>query len=563
MRKIALAAAPTLIAAAANCQTFFPPPPAPAANQVTTQKANLGMALFWEEQMSADNNVACGTCHSFAHGGTDGRSMAANPGMDGIFGTADDVLASHGVAARDASGNLVNSAYGVGNAQVTTRKAPSMINIAYSNRLFYDGRAREGDFRDPVTNAVTATGATALENLILQPPVNPLEMGHPGRTWAQIVQKIATSQPLRLADQIPARLQNFVGNHSYPELFQQAFGTPEVNASRIVFAIATYLRTLVSDQSRFDFVLGGSGQLTTEESRGRQLFEMTSGTFNGPAPCIQCHGDLSRTSHTSGPSATATTMYGNTPTGNFHNTGVRPISEDPGSGAVTNTANDQGRFKVPFLRNTGLHTTFFHNGQFTTLAQVIDFYDRGGDFHTNQAVEIRPRNLSAADKNALIAFLNTLTDPRVASGTVPFDSPRLGSERQGLRPQPVGTPTSGAMGAPVLVARDPVFTGNRNVSLALSHIPSGTLTALLWDVAEIPGGTTALGPTLYVGATAPHLVLTGMSQPSATGGFVTASFALPNNPRLIGSRAFAQWLTLDPSAPGGFSASSALRFDIF
>lgn len=563
MRKIALVAAPTLLAAAANCQTFFPPPPAPAANQVTTEKALLGMSLFWDEQLSTDNNVACGTCHSFAKGGTEGRSMGVNPGPDGLLGTSDDIHASSGVATRAANGTYTASSYGVGAAQVTPRKAPSMINIAYQNKMFYDGRARDGDFRDPITNVVMATGATALENLILQPPLNPIEMGHPGRTWAEITQKIAGSTPLRLADQIPSRLQSFIQGSNYPDLFQRAFGTREVTPTRIVFAIATYVRTLVSDQSRFDFVLGGSGTLTTEEARGRQLFEQSSGTFGSVSSCMQCHGDLSRQAHVSGPSATATTMYGQTPTGNFHNTGVRPISEDPGSGAVTNTSTDQGRFKVPFLRNVALHQRFFHNGQFTTLSEVMDFYERGGDFHVNQAPEIQPRTLTAADKQALVAFMNTLTDPRVAAGLPPFESPRLGSERQGLRPVQVGTPTAGT-GTPSLVARDPLFAGNQNVSLAVTGVPTNTLTALVWDVALIPGGTNVLGPTLYVGATAPHLVLTGISQPTGTGsGFASVKFAIPNLPRLVGSSAYTQWLALDPNAPGGIAASSAIRLDIF
>ena len=70
----------------------LPPPPVPPQNLITPQKAVLGKILFWEEQMSADNTVACGTCHVFnAAGGSDPRSSGAgsvHPGFDGLFGTA-------------------------------------------------------------------------------------------------------------------------------------------------------------------------------------------------------------------------------------------------------------------------------------------------------------------------------------------------------------------------------------------------------------------------------------------------------------------------------------------
>src|SRR5688572_7942655 len=79
-------------------QTFFPAPVPPAGNPITQQKALLGMALFWEEQLSTSNTIACGTCHAFSRGGVDPRAgTRAHPGADGVFGTADDVQGAIGV----------------------------------------------------------------------------------------------------------------------------------------------------------------------------------------------------------------------------------------------------------------------------------------------------------------------------------------------------------------------------------------------------------------------------------------------------------------------------------
>lgn len=560
MRRIALAAATLGFASAATCQTFFPPPPAPTNNQTTTQKALLGMTLFWEEQMSTNDAVACGTCHSFGQGGTDERPLGTHAGYDGIFGTADDVAGSRGVAARGLDGNRIPSSHGF-DAQVTPRKAPSVINVAYQDRLFYDGRVREGDFRDPITNQVMATGPTALENLVLQPPLNPIEMGHPGRTWQDVVAKLAASQPLRLADQLPARLQNFIGTSTYPQLFQRVFGTPEVTPTRVAFAIASYMRTLISDQSRFDYVLGGVGQLTAQETIGRQIFEGNSPSGGGifSTACVRCHGDLSTGAHTSGPSARATTMYGQTPTGNFHNTGLRPDFEDLGSGGISGLANERGRFKVPFLRNVALHTAFGHNQQMRSLAEVVEFYDRGGDFHTNQAPEIQPLNLTQTQKDALVAFLDTLTDPRVANGVVPFDSPRLGSQNGNARPTTLGyASAAGSPNVPVLVANEPMFLGSKHASLAVSNVAPNTLAALLWDSQPNPTGIDLLGVTLYVGLQQPALTVMGSTTPAGNGkGWIATTFEVPNLQYLAGTQVVAQWLVLDPSANHGLTASAA------
>ncbi|OLE52429.1 MAG: hypothetical protein AUG51_18180 [Acidobacteria bacterium 13_1_20CM_3_53_8] len=124
------------------------PPVAPAGNPVTATKAFLGKTLFWDEQLSSTRTVACGTCHFSTKGGSDIRAIinnarSTNPGADGLFGTADDVYASPGVVSNNSDGTFnLSPVYGF-REQVTGRKSRSYIDAAYSDSLFWDGRATQ------------------------------------------------------------------------------------------------------------------------------------------------------------------------------------------------------------------------------------------------------------------------------------------------------------------------------------------------------------------------------------------------------------------------------------
>jgi len=88
-----------------------------------------------------------------------------------------------------------------------------------------------------------------------------------------------------------------------------------------------------------------------------------------------------------------------------------------------------GAFKVPGLRNVELTGPYYHNGGMSTLRQVIDFYNRGGDFHEYNANDLAPDietiGLTEDEKDALVAFLKALTDERVRYNAAPFDHPQL------------------------------------------------------------------------------------------------------------------------------------------
>lgn len=555
LRVLGLAVA-SVLGASAFAQSHFPAPPTPAGNPVTTPKALLGMALFWEEQMSSTNSVACGTCHQFSHGGVDPRAVnQRHPGRDGIPNTADDILGARGVPVREASGHYSGSATFGLDPQVTQRKAPTVINSAYQPALFYDGRVANGEFRDPITNQVVLTGPVALENLVAAPPVNSTEMAHTGRTWTDVTNKIATARPLALASNIPSRLATFIGGATtYNQLFEQVYG-PGASATptRIIMAIATYLRTLNSDQSPFDRSVAGQGALSAAAQRGMTLFSTPQANA---AACSQCHGDISTASHQFGPTPLQTTMYGQLPVPNSHNTGIRPIADDNGVGGITTNQTDMGRFRTPGLRNTALHGTWFHTGGLTTLAQVVDFYDRGGDFHTNQATEIQPRNLSAQQKADLVAFLDALTDPRVVAGQAPFDSPRLGS-LDNVAPTRSGTGMTGSAGrAPQAVAHEPVVIGGQSATIAVQNVPANAPTFVAWDTVAVPQGYNYAGLQLYIGLYDVAVTYAGTARPSTGGaGFASFPFGVPSLRSLVGTNLYAQWLVFDQGAPMGVTTS--------
>lgn len=378
----------------------LPPVPVPSENPISEEKRLLGKVLFWDEQVSGDNTVACGTCHSLGRSGTEARPPAIHPGLDEVFGTPDDVRASFGVVHADVNGTaVVDELFGL-NRQVTRRSANSAVNAGYPPELFWDGRAGQ-TFLDPDSGQVSIAVGGALENQAIGPILSSVEMGRDARTWAQVTAKLAVTEPLAQATALPPDVALLVASHpTYADLFQSAFGDPAITAERIAHAIATYERTLVANQTPWDrFIAGDQTALTQGQQAGWN-------TFRG-SPCAACH--------------TPPLFSNNT----FRVIGVRPTGEDTGRQEVTGLAGDRGRFKVPSLRGVGRKTTFMHNGQFATLQQVIGFYAAPPRFPDNLD-PLMPVPLPPPAVPAVIDFLaNGLTDPRVAAETAPFDRPTL------------------------------------------------------------------------------------------------------------------------------------------
>ena len=534
---IALAASPAF-AQPPPPLTPLPPPPQPAGNLVTTAKANLGKVLFWDEQMSSTRTVACGSCHQARGGGSDPRSVAGSsrathPGLDGISGTADDIVGSPGVVLNHADGSLHASGMFSMHEQVTGRLAPSFINSGYSPVTFWDGRAG-GTFIDPETGTTVLPNGGALENQVLGPPLSSSEMGHVGRAWPEVTARIAASRPLALSAVVPADLMTWINRRGYPELFNEAFGSVAVTAAKIAMAIASYERTLFSTQTPFDALIAGNGAaLTPQENAGFQLF--------GRVGCAGCHaGSL---------------MSDN----QFHYIGVRPAAEDSGRMIVTHQAADLGAFRTPSLRNVALRSAFMHNGRFSTLAEVVDFYDRGGDFNApNKAAAIRPLNLTANEKAQLIAFISRpLTDPRVAAQTAPFDRPSLFSESAYV-PQVLAGGLAGASGlTPQVVALEPPLAGNPQFTVGVYGALGGANAVLVIDDDE-PAANGGIQATASFARIATTLAGSG-----AGNGYGSATIAIADDSSLYGRELFGRWYVSDAAASGGVASSASFRMQIF
>jgi len=543
-----------LLASAPSAQGSFPisvsplpPVPVPADNPMTVEKALLGKALFWDEQLSSTRAVACGTCHIPSSGGSDPRSALAgiervHPGNDGKLGTFDDAIGSPGVVGSEDDGRLVaTGAFGL-RAQVTPRKTPTMINAAYEPVLFWDGRA-SNFFLDPLTNGAVLFSNAALEAQAVGPPLNTTEMAHHGRDWVDVVDRLEGAQPLALATDVPDELATFVGGRTYADLFADAFGTTHVTPARIGMAIATYERTLISNQSPFDdFVAGNETALSPEAQLGRTL-------FNGAANCSTCHGEPEFTNHV------------------FANVGARPANEDLGLYLVTKLPSDRGKFKVPSLRNVALRAPYFHSGSAATLEDVVEFYDRGGDFQDNKSLEIHPLGLTPEEKAALVAFLEALTDPRVEAELPPFDRPTLYSETARV-PETYGGPTLGSGGAaPRVAAVEPPHQDNPSFTLGVWNGLGGAPAFLSLDAQGVETPIPLFGIGVHLAMT-PALSIRHVGPLSGAGpgeGYTSRSFDLGSTAGLEGTEVYAQWFVLDPgsTAEGGFSASEGVRFTVF
>jgi cytochrome c peroxidase len=231
------------------------------------------------------------------------------------------------------------------------RNAPTVINSTYNLLQFWDGRAKD------------------LEEQALGPIINPLEMAH------------STHEAMVATLDVAA---------GYKPLFQKAFGDAKISKERVVQAIASFERTILGGNSRFDrHEAGDKGAMNASEIRGREL-------FFGKANCTKCH---------------VGTHFSD---GDFHNLGVGMSAAKPDLGRfdVTKDPKDKGAFKTPTVRDITKTAPYMHDGSQKTLEEVIEFYDKGGEKNPNLDFRVVPLQLTAEEKADLVAFLKALdSDP--------------------------------------------------------------------------------------------------------------------------------------------------------
>ena len=283
--------------------------PVPSDNPLTPSKVALGRRLFFDRRLSRDGSLSCAGCHDSKRALTDGRVVAQ--GVGGAMGN---------------------------------RNTPIIVNRAWGGGFFLDGRA------------------PTLEQLALQPILNPAELG---------------MSPESLLSVMQAR---------YRRQFRSTFNA-EPSLELAARALASYLRTIVDGDSPFDrYAAGDRSALSESARRGLKLFQ-------GKAGCGQCHA---------GPNLTDE---------HFHNTGIAwrtGTLTDEGRFAVTHTAADLGAFKTPILREISRTAPYMHDGSFSTLAEVIDYYDSGGQKNPALDPKLRPLHLTPAEKRDILGFLGAL-----------------------------------------------------------------------------------------------------------------------------------------------------------
>ena len=204
----------------------------------------------------------------------------------------------------------------------------------------------------------------------------------------------------------------------YRAMFEQAFDDDEANFDHIVKALASFVRSLISFNSRFDQYAYAmqDDALTESELRGMDLF------FSERLECHHCHGGFNFTQSTSHEKQILNRHA-------FHNTGLYNVdgqgaypSSDQGLFSVTQEPHDMGKFRAPTLRNIALTAPYMHDGSITTLEEVIEFYaaagrnieqgENQGDGRANQYKSqfVKGFSLTEEEQQDLLAFLHTLTD---------------------------------------------------------------------------------------------------------------------------------------------------------
>jgi len=517
----------------ASAQSPLSPPVAPPQNPVTAAKAVLGKALFWDEQLSSSGRMACGTCHRPASGGGDPRRRR-HPGLDGILLTADDTWGSPGIERRDVFGAFERDLRFGYDEQVTPRAAPGVAMAAWFDLQFWDGRFG-GAFTDPETGVVVIPNGGSLEAQALHPFRNDVEMAREGRGWAEVRQRVDAVAPLALASGLTPDLQAAVATagDSYRPLFAAAFGDPAVTLPRVAMALASYLRSLVPNQTPWDqHVLGVPGAMTTNQQAGWQLFQHV-------AKCSECHTPGLFTDR------------------QFRANGLQPVAQDPGRGGITGLPGDLGTFKVPSLRNVGLKSTFMHNGRFTNVTQVVNFYRNGAGTEPPLDPLHQPFSIDQTELAQLVDFVeNGLVDPRARFGLPPFDRPTLFTETAPIGSNELGVATSVGGITPRLRAQLPPFLGSSEWAIAVTDaVPSA---AGLMAIAGAPGtGVPLAGVAMYADPAALLLVL-----PITTDalGAATVALPVPFEPSVRGLPLWAQGLVASgPSWGGTRGAALVLR----
>jgi cytochrome c peroxidase len=303
---------------------WFPSPPnyaVPANNPSTKAGILLGKKLFFDKTLSRNNRIACATCHRPEVAFTDAPNQFSK----------------------------------VTEKTELVRNTPSLLNIAYSKLLLYDG------------------GATSLESQVFAPLLHPSEM----------------QQNLK---ELEIELNK---KEVYKELFADAFGITQITTEYVAKAIAQYERSLITTNSRYEKFLRTELTLSDKEMRGFKIFSKH---------CETCH---------KGEQLSDFDFHNNGLDTAFTDTSQEEIYL--GRYRITRKTEDLGKYKTPSLKNVALTPPYMHDGRWADLNAVIDHYSNNikRSEYLDKKLKVLNQNgfgFTRKQKSDLMAFLQTLTD---------------------------------------------------------------------------------------------------------------------------------------------------------
>jgi cytochrome c peroxidase len=255
------------------------------------------------------------------------------------------------------------------------RNTPTILNAGFKARFMWDGRLDGSDMGTLVRDMITEAHTMNMDSRLMQERLK----------------------------QVP----------EYVALWQK-FRKDDINGMRVYGVVGEFVKSVVSRNAPIDrFLKGDAKALSEEQKQGYALFK-------GKAGCAACHngplgsdGKLHRTGVPENPAVTAEPLRHITMLRHYSTSGMPNYMNaftDVGVYAITKDERDRGKFATPSLRDLKYTAPYMHNGMFKTLAEVVEFYDRGG----GPGAALKPLGLSAAEKKSLVAFLDALSgDPVV------------------------------------------------------------------------------------------------------------------------------------------------------
>ncbi len=295
---------------------------------------------------------------------------------------------------------------------------PTVEGVELGRMLFYDpilsqdstqscASCHNQEFAFTDNELAFSVGIRGLEGNRNSMPIYNLMWHLDGFFWDGRAELLRHQAVLPIQDEL--EMDETIGNvlaklneHSnYSLRFKQAFNVEEIDEETLGKALEQFMMIIISGNSKFDVGRTmGFNNFTDSERRGLQIFNAEAyenDPSNNGGDCFHCHG--------------APLFM----TREYMNNGLDTLFTDKGFGAVTGDPNDDGKFKVPSLRNIVKTAPYMHDGRFATLEEVIDFYLTGAhanspNINANMHALQDSVFLSPQSKADLIAFLKTLTD---------------------------------------------------------------------------------------------------------------------------------------------------------